>query len=482
VSEAVLARADRWRRLFLALGVAGALLVQRTFAAKAPLPPALSGLERPMFDFFWDNADPRTGLIPDRVPPAAYSSIAGMGFALTAYVIGAQRHYVPRAAALTRTLQVLHTLARAPAEHGLFYHFIDVKTLAPTWDAEVSPVDSSLLFGGIITAESYFDGPSAPERELRSLAQSLLDRADWQWAAPRAPQIAMDWRPHRGFAEFDWSGYNEAMLMYILAVGSRTHPLPPAAWNAYASGFARTWGAHHGYEYVGFGPLFGHEFSEVWIDCRGIADSFMRSHGIDYFINSQRAVLAQRSYAIENPDHWQDYGPDVWGFSASDGPGDERLVVNGAVRTFWGYSARGDDADAPDDGTLAPLAVLAALPFAPQPVVAAIETLRARFGERIYGRFGFVDAFNPSFGKDGWFDDAYVGTDTGAALAMLENYRSGLIWALTRGNSNIVRGLRRAGFSGGWLATAPGTPKTLVTQGARDRSRRQAPARKQARR
>jgi hypothetical protein len=451
----------------VAFCLASALLLPlRAGAAAAALPPALAGLERPMFDYFWDNADPRTGLIPDRVPSSAYTSIAGLGFGLTAYVIGAERHYVPRAAALARSLRMLRTLSRAPAEHGIFYHFIDLKTLRPTWDSDVSPVDSSLLFGGIVTAESYFDGPSAQERELRALAQRLLDRADWRWAAPRPPAIAMDWSPKRGFADYDWIGYNEAMLMYVLAIGSRTHPLPPAAWSVYTAGYPRTWGVHQGYEYLGFGPLFGHEFSQVWIDCRGIADPFMRAHGIDYFINSRRAVLAQRRYAIEDPDHWRDYGADIWGLSASDGPGDERIEVNGAVRRFWGYEARGDDGDAPDDGTLAPLAVVAALPFAPRRVEAAIATLRSRFGARIYGRFGFVDAFNPSFGRAGWFDHAYVAIDTGAALAMLENYRSGLIWRLIRRNPNIVRGLRRAGFSGGWLATAPAAPKTLVTQGS----------------
>lgn len=443
----------------VALCVASVLLVGRSAcAADAAASGRLASLERPMFDYFWDNADPRTGLIPDRVPSSSYASIAGLGFGLTGYVIGAQRHYVTRAAALARSLQMLRTLSRAPAEHGIFYHFIDLETLRPTWDSDVSPVDSALLFGGIVTAESYFDGPGPRERELRSLAQRLLDRVDWQWAAPRAPAIAMDWSPRRGFAAYDWTGYSEAMLMYILAIGSRTHPLPPAAWSAYTAGYNSTWGAHQGYQYLGFGPLFGHEFSEVWIDCRGIADPFMRAHGIDYFINSRRAVLAQRRYAIEDPEHWRDYGADIWGLSASDGPGDERIEVDGTVRIFWGYKARGADGGAPDDGTLAPLAVVAALPFAPQTVAAAIETLRSRFGPRIYGRYGFVDAFNPSYGRDGWFDPDYVSIDTGAALAMLENYRSGLLWSLSRRNPNIVRGLRRAGFSGGWL-TAAGTPK-----------------------
>lgn len=458
-----------------ALFVWGALLVHPCAgAADAAAAARLAGLERPMFDYFWDNADPRTGLIPDRVPSSSYASIAGLGFGLTGYVIGAQRHYVTRAAAVARSLQMLRTLSRAPAEHGIFYHFIDLKTLRPTWDSDVSPVDSALLFGGIVTAESYFNGPAAQERELRSLAQRLLDRADWRWAAPRPPAIAMDWSRRRGFDAYDWIGYNEAMLMYVLAIGSRTHSLPPAAWSAYTAGYESTWGVHQGYQFLGFGPLFGHEFSEVWIDCRGIADPFLRAHGIDYFINSRRAVLAQRRYAIEDPDHWRGYGADVWGLSASDGPGDQRIEVDGTVRTFWGYMARGADGDGPDDGTLAPLAVVAALPFAPQTVEAAIETLRSRFGARIYGRYGFMEAFNPSYGRDGWFDPDYVSIDTGAALAMLENQRSGLIWGLARRNPNIVRGLRRAGFSGGWL-TAPGTARASAAHSRAAATSRRSP-------
>jgi hypothetical protein len=465
-------RAGAWRILVAALCVSSTFFVlSRACAADAAASAAIAALERPMFGYFWDNADPRTGLIPDRVPRSSYSSIAGIGFELTAYVIGAQRHYIPRTAALARSLLVLRTLSRTPTERGLLYHYIDLNTLVPTWDADVSPVDNSFLFGGIVTAESYFDGPSAPERELRTLAQRLLDRADWQWAAPRRPGIALDWSRKRGFAAYDWIGYNEAMLMYVLAIGSRTHPLPASAWNVYGSGYEHTWGVHQGYEYLGFGPLFGHEFSEVWIDFRGIADPFMRAHGIDYFINSRRAVLAQRRYAIEDPDHWRDYGPDIWGLSANDGPGDERIPVNGGSdRVFWGYKARGDDGHAADDGTLAPLAVVAALPFAPKKVEAAIETLRSRFGAHIYGRYGFVDAFNPSFGRDGWFDRDYVGIDTGAALAMVENYRSGLVWSLVRRNPNVVRGLLRAGFRGGWLRSGPSTQKTLVTQGRSSRS------------
>jgi hypothetical protein len=217
---------------------------------------------------------------------------------------------------------------------------------------------------------------------------------------------------------------------------------------------------------VNFAPLFGHQYSHLWIDFRGIQDAYMRQRGIDYFENSRRATLAQHAYAIDNPGKWRDYGSTIWGLTASDGPLDTTLVVDGAQRKFFTYAARGAAAtEVRDDGTIAPTAAGGSVPFAPEITVPALKAMRARYGESLFGQYGFVDAFNPTYRNasaraqhgsivDGvsWFDTDYLGIDQGPMLGMIENYRTGLVWRLMRQSPYIRRGLERAGFTGGWLA------------------------------
>ena len=465
---------------FLRLLFASCLFVVALSGLAAPtsapllrdVPPVIADLETRTFRFFWDTANPANGLVPDRHPSPSFASIAAVGFALTAYPIGAERGYVTREAARDRvlaTLRFLHDASQGPAvsgvtgHQGFFYHFLDMQT-GHRFDAvELSTVDTALLLAGALFCQSYFDREDAGEAEVRRLAEAIYARVDWRWAQPRPPSITLGWKPETGFLKEDYRGYNEAMLVYLLALGSPTHAVEPDAWKEWSSTYDKRWGTHYGQEYLHYHPLFVHQFPHVWIDFRGIQDEFMRRHGIDYFENSRRAVLVQRAYAVANPLKWQGYGENVWGLSASDGPVDAWLPYAGEQRRFISYAARG--VAMYDDGTITPMAATSAIAFAPELAIPAVLEMHQRWGEHIYGTYGFLDAFNPSFHYDvklthgrvvpgvGWVDTDYLGIDQGPILAMIENHRSGLVWRTLRHNPHIRRGLERAGFTGGWLET-----------------------------
>jgi hypothetical protein len=422
----------------------------------APVDTALffDELEERTFRFFWDTADPHTGLVPDRFPARSFASIGALGFGLTAYPIGVERHYLTREEARERVLVTLRFLSMAPNVHGFMYHFLDPATGERANRSEVSTIDTALMLAGVLFCQSYFDAPDSKETEIRTLAEQIYRRVDWQWAQPHPPAVSLAWTPEQGFHPLDWHGYNEAMLLYILALGSPDHPIAEAGWAAWTSTYDHSWGTYYGQTHLGFAPLFGHQYSHVWIDFRGIRDAYMERHGIDYFENSRRATLAQQRYAIDNPMKWAGYGENVWGLSACDGPADIKRLYHGEMRPFYGYSARGAGiVGNRDDGTLSPAALISSLPFAPEIVIPAALEIRQRYGSRLYSSYGFFDAFNPSFGESGWFDHFYLGIDQGPQLAMVENYRTELIWRVMRTNPYVQRGLTRAGFTGGWLAS-----------------------------
>jgi hypothetical protein len=445
-------------------------------AARAPLPPLFDDIERRTFDFFWSTANPANGLLPDRYPKPSPASVAGIGFALTAYAVGADSGFITREQARERTLRTVRffrdapqgPLARGVVGHkGFFYHFLDMKTGTRADRSELSTVDTALLLAGMLHAQSYFDGAHPDEVEIRAGVDAIYWRIDWKWAQVRGQRISLSWSPEKGFAPYDWGGYNEAMLVVLLALGSPTHPVDASAWSAWSEGYHATWGRFMGYEHLSFAPLFGHQYSHVWIDFRGIQDAAMRQRGIDYFENSRRAVYAQRAYAIANPKGWFDYGANVWGFTACDGPGWLHDTDRGGRRRFFlDYRARGaGQASTLDDGTIAPTAALSSLPFAPEIVVPAVEEMHARYGKSIYSTYGFLDSFNRSFTSTdlrlsdgrvdpafGWIASDYLGIDQGPILAMIGNYRNELVWADMRRCVPLKRGLERAGFRGGWLA------------------------------
>lgn len=326
-------------------------------------------------------------------------------------------------------------------------------------------MDTALLLAGVLFCQTYFDGAEAEEDSIRAIAEGLYRRADWRWASVRPPTIGHGWTPENGFLPYDWRGYNEAMLVYLLALGSPSHPVDPAAWEAWTSGYR--WGEFEGQEYLGFSPLFGHQYTHVWIDFRGIQDAFMRERGLDYFENSRRAVLAQREYAVRNPGRWRGYGAELWGLTACDGPVAAVLPVGDEPRTFHTYWARGASfLEIHDDGTVSPTAVGGSIVFAPEIVLPTLLSMRNTYGDDLFSTYGFLDALNPTFRFDvdvqhgrvdpelGWFDTDYLGIDQGPIVAMIQNYRDELVWRTMRRNPHVIRGLRKAGFQGGWLDSA----------------------------
>jgi hypothetical protein len=439
-----------------------------------PVPALVDDLQRRTFDYFWQLGNPKNGLVPDRWPTPSFSSIAAVGFGLTTYGVGAERGWITRDQAIERTLATLRFFATAPqgeakqgmAGHkGFFYHFIDMEHGLRFETTELSTVDTTLLMGGVLFAQTYFDRDDPREAEIRKLADALYRNVDWPWAQARKPRISMGWKPEQGYLDYDWNGYNEAILVYILALGSPTHPVQRDAYDAWVSTYDKTWGTFQGQEHLSFPPLFGHQYSHVWVDFRGIQDDYMRRRGIDYFENSKRAALSQRAYAIANPEGWTGYGKDIWGLTASDGPIDATIDFNGKPRLFRTYTARGAGIEYTiDDGTIVPTAAAASIAFTPAESIAAIQAMHDRYGKAIYQQYGFLDAFNPSFtfadatlqhGKIvpgvGWVDGDYLGIDQGPIVLMIENHRSDFVWSVMRRNPYFRKGLERAGFTGGWL-------------------------------
>jgi hypothetical protein len=457
-------------------GEAPALKVQNPveIPSNPVVDPFLLDLQERTFRYFWDTANPENGLIPDRFPTPSYSSIAAVGFGLTTYPIGVERGYVTRQQARQRVLATLRFFAKAPqgadvrgaaGHRGFFYHFLDMKTGERFEDSELSTVDTAILLAGALFCQSYFDRAEPEEVEIRALVDAIYRRVEWRWAQPKPPAISLGWSPEEGFLRYDWRGYNEAMLVYLLALGSPTFPVGVDAWAEWTSTYDKHWATLFGQEYLSFPPLFGHQYTHVWADLRDIRDTYMKRRGLDYFENSRRAVYAQQAYAVANPRRCRDYGATVWGITASDGPADIVVEDAGGLRAFRSYTARGiDPTGKHDDCTLAPAAMVASIPFAPELVIPGTLDLHRRYGQHIYSKYGFLDAFNRTFAFDvplrhgrripdfGWVDGDYVGIDQGVILAMIENYRSALIWRVMRKNPYLRRGLEQAGFSGGWLA------------------------------
>lgn len=418
----------------------------------------LDRFQRAAFGYFLEQFNPENGLVADTSRSGAPASIAVVGFALSSYPVGVERGWISRTEAVARTLVTLRFFWNGPQSkqpdaigyNGFYYHFLDMKTGERVWQSELSLIDTTLFLAGVLTASVYFSGNTSSEREIRELADAIYRRIDWQWAQGGKATVRHGWKPKSGFLHYGWEGYSEATILYVLGLASPSHPLPKDSFGAWTATYQ--WENIYDYEFLYAGPLFIHHFSQAWIDFDGIRDRFMREKDSDYFENSRRATYVQREYARRNPHGYVGYGPNCWGITANDGPGFGTLKVDGSKRRFLSYAARGVPYG-PDDGTIAPCAALASLPFAPELALSALRHFIACYPEMIRDS-RLPSGFNPTLpggGPSGWVSEGYFGLDQGILVLMIENHRSRLIWRLMRECPYIGRGLRHAGFTGGWL-------------------------------
>jgi hypothetical protein len=414
----------------------------------------LDSIQQKTFLFFMGEHQPDWGIVKDRTAIWAPASIASTGFGIPCFAIGAERKWITREEAAKITLNILEFFMNSEqgdgkevtGYKGFYYHFLKMDTGKREWNCELSSVDTGLLMMGIIFARNYYDLDNETEKQIRSLAGKLLGRIDWNFMqmpdkGKYANSISMGWEPDKGLHDMGWIGYNEALFLYILAAGSGMEN----AEKSYETWLAnyQWYTPYEGLSHVAFPPLFGHQFTQAFIDCRGLIDPYMKEKGIDYFENSQRATYVQRKYAIENPHGWVGYDSLCWGVTASDGPTDK---YNFDDKKFLGYAGRGSSGpefNYFDDGTIAPYGPLSSLPFAPEIVLPTAKSMIEKYGDKLWGKYGFYDSFNPTAK---WFDDDYIGIDQGPMMIMIENFRTGLVWDNVMKDKVIQDGLNRLGF------------------------------------
>ncbi|HEV7219837.1 MAG TPA: glucoamylase family protein [Terriglobales bacterium] len=395
-----------------------------------PLPSSLSpeddkfleDLEHSNFLFFWEQGNPQTGLIKDRCnirvkDTSIAASVASTGFGLTAICIGEMRGYVSYSDARLRVIKSLNFLwHKLPTHRGFFYHFANIDTGERLWDSEVSSVDTAILLCGVLTCHQHFQ-----DETIKQLAHAIFDRVDWTWLSEDTSLLPMGWTPEFGFLPYKWNYYSELMMIYLLGMGSSSHPLSSDVWFAWK----RTVFEYDGLRYVGsFAPLFIHQYSQAWFDFRGKKDRYA-----DYFQNSVTATDVHRRFCLELNPQFSDYSNALWGITASDS--EKGYVV-------WG----GPPAMGPIDGTIVPCAPGGSLPFMPDATMRVLRTIRDHYPQAMC-RYGFVDAFNP---LNEWYDTDVIGINTGITMLMAENARTGFIWDTFMKNPEAQRGMEIAGF------------------------------------
>lgn len=414
----------------------------------------LDSIQHHAFLYFVNEINTDNGLVKDKSMNDSPSSIAAVGFALPSYAVGIERKWITReeAAKITlRTLEFFFNSVQSPDTNvtgykGFYYHFLRMNSGTREWNCELSTIDTGLLMMGIIFARNYYNLDNITEKQIRSFAEKLINRLNWDFfrmpANGKDPNtISMGWKPGEGLHFMGWTGYNEAIFLYILAAGSGMKNVEEAYSSWLSTYDWRT--PYPNLSHVVFPPLFGHQFAHTFIDFRGLADKYMEAKGIDYFENSRRATLVQRQYAIDNPHHWVGYDSLCWGISASDGPGEKYNFDDKKFLTYAGRGTSGYDLNYYDDGTIAPYASLSSIVFEPALVLETIKSMDSKYGNKLWGKYGLVDSFNPTVN---WFDDVYFGIVEGPMLLMIENFRTGLVWNYVMKDSVIQKGLTRLGF------------------------------------
>jgi len=417
----------------------------------------LDTLQYKSFLYFINEINPGNGLVKDRSAEWSPASIASTGFGVPVWITGVENGWISRDSAANMTLRLVRFLINSDQRgdtnstgfKGFYYHFLKMDSGEREWNSELSSIDTGLLLAGLRAARVFFDRNDIKEKIIRDLIDKLMKRIDWDWFTQTKSSedkfigaISLGWDPKEGFHNMSWVGYNEALILYIIAAGSG-YANYGTAYKKWLENYE--WiEPYEGLAHVGCPPLFTHQYSQVFVDFRGIYDDYMKEKKIDYFENSRRAALTQRRYSIENPKGWVGYDSLIWGITACDGPGDS---FNKDGKTFLYYAGRGTSGPKLtffDDGTIAPTAAASSIVFAPEVVIPTLLYMKEKYGnDGLWDKYGFVDAFNPTLN---WFNKDYIGIDQAPIVLMIQNYKNELIWNLLKKDPVIIEGLKKLNF------------------------------------
>ncbi|WP_298709122.1 glucoamylase family protein [Chitinophaga sp.] len=391
-------------------------------------------VQQKTFDYFWKFAHPVSGLAPERTITPDTVTIGGSGFGVMAILVGIERKFITREEGLDRLLKIVNFLLKADHYHGIWPHWMHGGTGKTVpfsrRDDGGDVVESAFMWQGLLCVRQYFDRDAPKERELRDKIGWMWNETEWNWYTQGGQDVLYwHWSPNQGWAmNHQIRGYNECLIAYVLAASSPTYPISP---KAYHQGWAVNTHFYNGNEYLGIklplgfpygGPLFFAHYSFLGLDPRGLKDQYA-----DYWEQNRNHTLINRQYCIDNPKKFKGYGPECWGLTASDN------------HEFYNAHSPTNDL-----GVITPTAALSSFPYTPEYSMQAMRHFYDKLGDRLWGEYGFYDAFNET---TNWFDYQYLAIDQGPIVVMIENYRSGLLWRLFMSCPEVKTGLKRLGFS-----------------------------------
>jgi len=401
----------------------------------------LDEIQHRAFLFLWDEVNPKNGLVKDRAgnfksDNYRVASIASSGFALASIPVAIERQWISKKSGRERVLTTLKFFVeRAPQKKGFFYHFYGMNSEQRAWKSELSSIDTGLLLAGALVAREYFE-----DSQITRLVNILYERMDFEWMMNDGLTLTMGWKPKTGFLKSRWSGYDEGIMLTLLAIGSDTHSIPSETWNH----IRRRKGVYDSIVVVQSPPLFTHQYPQLFFDLRNKHDKYM-----DYYSNSVNATRANQLFCANSREKFETYREGYWGLTACDGPG--------------GYKAYGaEPGGALSDGTVAPTAALTSIMFTPEASLDFLTRLYNNEKDWLWGRYGFTDSFNF---KKKWRSNDVIGIDQGAIILGIENYRSELIWKLFNRAPEVKRALKLTGFKrGSRPIRLPQAPQISVPQ------------------